>query len=150
MSDTIYATGGCQCGAVRYAFLSAPEKSHVCHCRMCQKAVGNVFATLVGAPKTNIRWTSREPSYFASSSLAKRGFCEKCGTPLTFAYDKPDAHLFVTTGSLDDPAMVPIERQFGVESRIRWVDFCEDVPSEITGASEKASTFLTGMKNNQR
>ena len=33
------ATGGCQCGAVRYALYAMPEGS-VCHCRMCQKAVG--------------------------------------------------------------------------------------------------------------
>ena len=38
-------TGGCQCGAVRYALFDAPE-STVCHCRMCQKAVGGPFAAL--------------------------------------------------------------------------------------------------------
>ena len=37
-------TGGCQCGAVRYALYAEPTNPHVCHCRMCQKAFGNVFA----------------------------------------------------------------------------------------------------------
>jgi hypothetical protein len=146
MSEKVFATGGCQCGAVRYELLSAPEKSHVCHCRMCQKAVGNVFAALVGAPKDKIRWTKGQPTFFASSNLATRGFCAACGTPLSFAYNKPDARFYVTIGSLDDPAAVPIEMQFGTESRIPWVDFCEDVPGEATGTS--AGDFFAGMTNN--
>lgn len=150
MSERVFASGGCQCGAVQYDFLAPPEKSHVCHCRMCQKAVGNVFAALVGVPKEKIRWRKREPSFFASSSLAKRGFCEKCGTPLTFAYEQPDAHMYVTIGTLDDPAAVPIEMQFGVESRLPWVTFCETVPEEATGASASEASFFAGMKNNQQ
>ena len=43
------ATGGCQCGAVRYAFYAPLENAHVCHCRMCQRATGGVFAALAGA-----------------------------------------------------------------------------------------------------
>jgi hypothetical protein len=33
-------TGGCQCGALRYALTAPPERVHFCHCRNCQKAVG--------------------------------------------------------------------------------------------------------------
>ena len=41
-------TGGCQCGAVRYAAYAPLNHSHFWHCRMCQKAVGNLFAALAG------------------------------------------------------------------------------------------------------
>jgi hypothetical protein len=34
-------SGGCQCGAVRYALYAEPEGASVCHCRMCQKADTN-------------------------------------------------------------------------------------------------------------
>jgi hypothetical protein len=149
MSETVFATGGCQCGAVRYAFLCPPEKSHVCHCRMCQRAVGNLFAALVGAPKDRIIFTHGRPTCFASSSMATRGFCNQCGTPLTFSYNKPETRLYVTTGSLDDPAAVPVIMQFGTESRIAWVDFCEDVPGEATGATPDGAAFLAGMTSHQ-
>ncbi len=43
-------TGGCQCGAVRYALLTQPDNPHICHCRMCQKAFGSYFAPLAGVP----------------------------------------------------------------------------------------------------
>ena len=113
------ATGGCQCGAVRYALLSAPEGS-VCHCRMCQKAVGGPFAALAKLPKADVVWTRGQPASFRSSASAFRDFCAACGTPLTFRYaDAP--HMEVTIGSLDDPASVPPGRVFGVESRLAWV-----------------------------
>ena len=28
-------TGGCQCGAVRYALYAVPPEPSICHCRMC-------------------------------------------------------------------------------------------------------------------
>jgi len=146
---TPVVTGGCQCGAVRYALYVAPENAHVCHCRMCQKASGNLFAALAGAPKDQIAWTKGAPTFFASSNLATRGFCRECGTPLSFSYNQPKARFYVTIGSLDDPEQAPIVSQCGMESRISWVKFCEDVPGENTVSDQAAESFFAGMKNNQ-
>ena len=143
-------TGGCQCGAVRYALdVERLEKPHVCHCRMCQKATGGVFAALAGCAKSNVAWTRGEPAIFASSSLATRGFCRDCGTPLSFTYNAPEARFYVTIGSLDDPELAAIEHQFGIESRLSWVKFCEDVPGEVTANDDAAREFFSGMTNNQ-
>lgn len=150
-TPTSSITGGCQCGAVRYAMhVERVEKPHVCHCRMCQRAVGNVFAALAGCAKDRLEWTKGQPAFFASSNLAKRGFCRDCGTPLTFAYDAPEARIYVTIGSLDDPSLAAIEVQYGVESRIPWVTFCEAVPQEKTGeGTPGAAAFYAKMTNNQ-
>lgn len=143
------ATGGCQCGAVRYALYVPPQNAHVCHCRMCQRATGGLFAALAGAPKAEFAWTKGEPAVFASSDLATRAYCAECGTPLSFSYNQPESRFYVTMGSLDDPNASPIIIQYGTESRIPWVKFCEDVPSEPTGADPKAAAFLAGMHVNQ-
>lgn len=142
-------TGGCQCGAVRYALYVPPENAHVCHCRMCQRATGGLFAALAGAPKSAFAWTRGEPAMFASSNLAKRGYCRDCGTPLSFSYDLPEARFYVTIGSMDDPEAAPIVKQFGVESRVGWVKFCEDVPAERTGEDPKAAALFAGMQSRQ-
>lgn len=57
-----------------------------------------------GAPvlREHLRWTTKPPNFFDSSSSAKHGFCAKCGTPLTFGYNQ-SKWMCVTTGSLDDP-----------------------------------------------
>lgn len=146
---TPVATGGCQCGAVRYALYVAPQNSHVCHCRMCQRATGGVFAALAGAPKSEFAWTKGDPAFFASSNLAQRAYCRDCGTPLSFSYDVPKARFYVTIGSLDEPNAAPIIIQYGVESRLDWVKFCDAVPSEQTGADPKAAEFFATMQSHQ-
>lgn len=143
------ATGGCQCGKVRYALYVAPENSHVCHCRMCQRATGGVFAALAGAPKAEFSWTAGEPAFFESSNLARRGYCRDCGTPLSFTYHLAEARFYVTIGSLDDPDAAPIVKQYGIESRVSWVKFCDDISTERTGEDPKAAAFFAAMQSRQ-
>jgi hypothetical protein len=143
------ATGGCQCGAVRYALYVAPQKPHVCHCRMCQRATGGLFAALAGAPKDEFAWTRGAPGLYASSNQATRPYCRDCGTPLGFAYHAVDARQYVTIGSLDEPARVPITTQYGIESRIPWVSFCEQVAAEPTGADPADAPFLAALTSHQ-
>lgn len=112
-------SGGCQCGAVRYRASELLDTSHICHCRMCQKAAGNFFAALVGVARDALAWTRGQPAEFASSAEVTRGFCRDCGTPLTYSYHA-SAHLCLTTGSLDEPARFPPKMQFGAEGRMPW------------------------------
>jgi hypothetical protein len=111
-------TGGCQCGAVRYELMRAPKRTCICHCRMCQKASGQPFMAFATFDENDLRWTRGRPAVFKSSSLAERGHCRDCGTPLFFKFE---GHEFsVTTGSLDDPIAAPPTVQFGAESEIPW------------------------------
>ena len=129
-------TGGCQCGAVRYALHARPENPHLCHCRMCQKAVGGPFAALAPVRARDLVWTRGRPTTFASSSAAERGFCAVCGTPLTFRYLHKKDWIEVTIGSLDRPAEVAPERHFGSESRLPWLDGLEVLPAKVTGGND--------------
>jgi hypothetical protein len=119
MSDGVRLTGGCQCGAVRYALTAQPAGVHVCHCRMCQKAVGGPFAVICPVDKPDFHVTRGTLSYFLSSAVGRRGFCKDCGTPLTFDY--PDGHdIGVLVGTLDQPDLAPPVIQYGNESRVAW------------------------------
>jgi len=111
--------GGCQCGAVRYSVAELHDNAHLCHCRMCQKAVGNLFAALIGASKSKVSWTRGEPSVFRSSEHVERGFCEKCGTPLFYNYLSSE-RINVTIGSLDHPERVKPKGHDGIEGRMPW------------------------------
>ena len=92
-------SGGCQCGAVRYRAARAPSEPHLCHCRMCQKAAGNYFMPLGGVAHEDFAITRGAISYFHSSDIVRRGFCARCGTPLTYETIGDD-HVAITLGSL--------------------------------------------------
>jgi hypothetical protein len=127
-------TGGCQCGAVRYAVYEPPVNVHLCHCRMCQKAVGGPFAAFAPIPKTGFQWTRGTPGSFASSSIAARDFCADCGTPLTFRY-VDGTTVGVTIGSLDHPEAVAPATNYGVESKVLWFEHILELPEKTTDSS---------------
>ena len=115
-------TGGCQCGAIRYALYSEPDRAGICHCRMCQKSVGGPFKAWANVRMENFAWTRGEPARFRSSAAAERGFCARCGTPLFFAYVKRPGSISMTIGSLDTPGAVRLSQVDGIESRLANFD----------------------------
>ncbi len=112
--------GGCQCGAVRYRLMAEPTGVNICHCRMCQKAGGSPFMAFGGVRMAEFVVTHGAISTFLSSDIAERGFCAKCGTPLTYRGVGGD-RVSVTLGSLDDPNAAEPTGQLGVESKVRWL-----------------------------
>lgn len=125
-------SGGCQCGAVRYALYGEPTDPHICHCRMCQKAFGSFFAPFAIVEAEDFALTRGALTRFRSSDPAERGFCANCGTPLTFHYVN-SARIAVAIGSLDHPELVPPRTQYGVEGRLAWFPQI-DLPSVTTEA----------------
>ncbi len=110
-------TGGCLCGDARYE--SRPDKAegYYCHCRMCQLAFGSTRAAFFNLRKDQVVWTATAPTRFASSKIALRGFCGRCGTPLSFEYLASE-RMDLSVGSLDHPEALHPVAHFAVESRI--------------------------------
>jgi len=110
-------TGGCLCGRVRYEASPNHREGYYCHCRMCQLAFGNTRAAYVNLAKRELRWTAAAPAYYASSKIARRGFCPACGTPLSFEFLDSD-RMDVSVGSMDEPSAVRPVEHFAVETRL--------------------------------
>jgi hypothetical protein len=126
----MHMTGGCACGAKRFA-VTLPTEPHayLCHCRMCQRASGNVSLAMVGVREADVRWTGEQPDWYRSSPIATRPFCCHCGTSLGFRYDEasagggPTEKMDLTVASFDDPSIFTPQSHFGAESMLRaWLD----------------------------
>jgi hypothetical protein len=138
-------SGGCQCGAVRYSIPVPKDGVHLCHCRMCQKAVGNVFAALAPVPAAAAKWTRGKPKNFRSSSDVDRGYCAKCGTPLTFRY-RDGGYLNFTIGSLDHPDAVTPTVHYGTESWVSWLklkDGLRHVKTDVKALKKRFPDFVS-------
>jgi hypothetical protein len=127
-------SGGCQCGAVRYALTARPTNPGICHCRMCQKAFGSYFAPLAGVRMAELVWTRGRPATFQSSEAAERGFCRDCGTPLTYHVHGRN-RISVSIGSLDDPDFAEPVEQDGMEGRRPILDRLATLPGSRTEES---------------
>lgn len=139
-------TGGCQCGAVRFRTEIDPARASICHCRMCQKAFGSFYAPLVSVRDHSLVWTRREPKRFQSSNHVRRGFCEDCGTPLT--YEAPDG-VALAIGAFDDPAAIPPAIQYGVEALLPYADRLASLPSRATEQEVDPTSFLRDIVSYQ-
>jgi len=139
-------TGGCQCGAIRFRVEGKPSQSSICHCRMCQKAFGAYYAPLVSTRGAVFNWTRGAPKYFQSSNHVKRGFCDNCGTPLT--YEAMDG-ISVAAGAFDDPSSLLPVTQYGTEGKLPFVDHLHALPGHETMDDIADAPFLADLISNQ-
>jgi len=139
-------TGGCQCGAVRFRVEGELGEASICHCRMCQKAMGGLFGPFVGAPFEALVWTRGEPKRFQSSNKVRRGFCGDCGTPLTFEYG--DRHVSLAVGALDRPAAARFTEQLASAAQVPYFEDLAKLPVHPL-EEPAAAVYLAGIVSYQ-
>jgi hypothetical protein len=102
----VSATGGCQCGAVRYELTAEPLHVYVCYCRECQKQSASAFGVSVVVPRKALRLTRGAPAVWSRPTDGGRTldclFCPACGTRVWHA-GRSSATASVKGGSLDHP-----------------------------------------------
>ena len=91
--------------------------------------------------------TSGTIATFSSSDIAERGFCARCGTPLTFQGFGSD-RVSVTLGSLDDPGATEPQTQLGAESKVRWLDGSLNLP-ELSIEQWLTKKKIAAVQNHQ-
>lgn len=127
--DKPHHTGGCQCGAIRFAFYAAPIRVGVCHCRMCRRGTGGPFAALADIPHEDFAWTKGTPKAFQSSSRAIRDFCADCGTPLSYRAIDGEC-MEILLGTFDDPEPLAPTYAVGIESELSWTRTVHKLPGK--------------------
>lgn len=96
-------TGGCLCGAVRFATRGRLRGVVYCHCSQCRRQTGHHYAaTNVGDADLTVEGAGALTWYRASAS-ARRGFCATCGSALFWKGDASD-YTSIMAGSFDAPS----------------------------------------------
>ncbi|MFC7738468.1 GFA family protein [Roseomonas sp. GCM10028921] len=123
--------GGCLCGALRYVAEGTPINQRICHCRLCQKALGAAFNARLLLRADDVR-LSGPAGRFHSSPALERGFCRNCGTTV-FSARQGAGLMGLTAGSLDDPGQFRPDMHFWTSSRQPWLRFSDGLPQYLEG-----------------
>ncbi len=129
MSDKfVPVTGGCLCQAVRYEADVNLCEAFYCHCKTCQKTTGAPIEVGVMVKPGTLKFTKEDPKFFQSSPIGKRGFCQQCGSRLTWISPDRAEWTVVWAGSLDHPERAVPTEHLCVESQLPWFEVADKLP----------------------
>lgn len=110
------STGSCLCGAVRFAIAGPLGPPEACHCSMCRRQSGHVWAATEVA-RADLTCTDEAAlSWYAASPGARRAHCRTCGSFLFWAARDSD-RIEVAMGALDRPTGLRLAGDLHLEDR---------------------------------
>lgn len=123
---TTPCTGGCACGAIRYATPHAPVFQNHCQCRDCQRRSGTGHGSRMTFParaQMSITGEAKEWEVAADSGNVKiHAFCPACGTPVYLRFAAMPDLISVAAASLDDPERFAPQALTYRVRRLAWDD----------------------------
>lgn len=119
--------GGCLCGAVRFEVNSELRNIVNCHCSMCQKLHG-CFGPHSKALKKDILITKDNGlAWYKTSEIARRGFCQLCGSNLFWEPYGQDS-TGIVAGALDQPTGLQTMGHIFVGEKADFYELSDDLP----------------------
>ena len=92
----------CLCGGIKIKVKGKLRHVINCHCSQCMKTHGN-YAAFTACPEDQIIFINKKTlKWYKSSSIAKRGFCSRCGASLFYKLLK-SKELDIAAGMFNNP-----------------------------------------------
>lgn len=123
-------TGGCRCGALRFA-LEGPTGPVVhCHCAFCRRVHGAAFTTIAFFPAPAFSWhaDSAEPHRWTTPAGNVRHFCGGCATPIYNLAPALDVACLVIGSLARDEDAPEVWFHVNLESMAPWHTIGDDLP----------------------
>jgi hypothetical protein len=147
-ADIRERTGRCLCGAVRVRISGARTDFGICHCKMCQRWTGAMFAGLTVRPEEIAIEGLEQVREYRSSEHATRSFCATCGSALWFSdwRDGTRRNYEIPVGLLDDAAGLRLQVEIWTDMKPAAWSLAGD-HDRITGAEVPGYTEARRRRN---
>lgn len=126
-------SGHCLCGGVRFRTTGLVRSSGHCHCESCRRATSSPITTFFTVSREGTELGGDSLSFYASSPGVRRGFCNKCGSPMSFETDRRPDDIDLYVASLDHGLSVPIREHWHWDERVDWLTIIDDLPKSEGG-----------------
>ena len=136
--------GRCQCGAIRFRVDARAHELYHCHCEMCRRSLGALFATFATVPRDAlvIEQGAEQLATFDSSAQFHRHFCSRCGCHLIADDDRWPHLRWYAPATLDSSAHPghrrSTEKHIFVASKVAWYEITGHLPCYAGFAPEDA------------
>jgi len=118
--------GRCACGAVAFEVTEVRDTVTVCHCHQCRRTSGHLWAS-THAPFEALRFTNDQGlTWYTSSDIAKRGFCNRCGSSLFYRMNGEDG-VGIAAGCLEDTTGLRIGKHIFLSEKGTYYPDLDDV-----------------------
>ncbi|PAV26922.1 aldehyde-activating protein [Tamilnaduibacter salinus] len=98
-----------------------------CHCETCRRTSGHYWAATRGYRKDLRLLEDRGLKWFASSDVARRGFCQECGSSLLYEeYGSPE--VSISGGVIDPPTGMSLAEHIGTAEASDYYGVHDPVP----------------------
>jgi len=109
-------TGGCLCGAVRFALSELPTQAGYCHCTRCQRRTGTASSAHARIDGATFRLTAGEAfvtGWRHPDGGFEKCFCSRCGSHLFSRDPEGSGQMSIRMSAFDsDPGVRPRWRTF--------------------------------------
>jgi hypothetical protein len=117
-------TGGCLCGAIRYAVNAPVSGLRACHCTDCQKTSGTGSSVNAVIQGKDFSITRGKPKCYAAKAASGRTllryFCGDCGAPIYSQREASPERVVVRAGSFDDSSAMKITSNIWTKTARPW------------------------------
>lgn len=129
VAGAVARTATCGCGQLSIAVRGDPLGVGVCHCLLCQRRTGSVFAALATfAAPWEVAGTAAEHVHVGDQGARFTfRFCPRCGTSLFDTEDGVEGRVSVAVGCFGDPDFPPPTVSVYDSRRHGWVALPDDV-----------------------
>ncbi|WP_284163814.1 GFA family protein [Frigidibacter sp. SD6-1] len=135
--------GHCLCGAVTIAVAEHGGFTGVCHCRMCQRWSGALFACFPA--NADAVTVTGKVARFASTDFAERAFCPKCGSHLWMRNtDRDDAPYGLMPGLFDAARDIPLKSEIYTDRALPGLALAGDHRRATRAEYEAKNLHLEG------
>ena len=123
----MHKSGHCLCGKIYYQVTGDPKWTALCHCESCRRACSAPIVAWMGFDPKDVEW-SGERTFYKSSDIATRGFCNTCGTQMSFESTRWPGEIHLYAISLDDPKNYTPQLHCHYAERVDWFHTVDELP----------------------
>jgi len=126
------ASGGCQCGQVRYTITPAHSIVYACHCRECQKQSSGAFGLSMPVRLSAIRFDGDMAVYERptdSGAVTVCFFCPSCGSRIYHRDSTAGEFISLKAGTLDDTSGLSLVAHLWVCRKQPWIRIDPELPA---------------------